>query len=348
MAHPHLFKLNRRARSTIWSLALCTMVIVASFTLASGLRNSATVLRDAFPQEYSLVTHPVGGSLGSFDGSLFAEFEPRTAFGLYKEVVMEPGGVVVGAIMIVDQHAVLPTSIATMENNSVLVGPDVPVTPGQFMFNLSGVPVVDTGGFWSPMFSNDWILGSQLLLRQLTGIQSGFNFAIVQGLTSSDYSSLSSEGFQVHPMVGIIEFLDFSVREVGSDSYWILVPSAFAIAILAYSFIGSETADRRHEIGVLKAIGAGRRAVFAAIMSNAILIGALGGLLGLALGIIASYGIATLASGLFSAVLVIRISEWLLLIALAATMLAAFLGALAPALKMTRTRPEADLREVPV
>lgn len=347
MARPRLFKLNARARSTIWSIALCTMFIVASFTVASGLRNSATVLKEAFPEEFYLLTQPVGGALGAFDEAGVQGVAPKLALGLYTETTIDPGHALVGAFLIQDPNKVLPMAIPTMNGSSVLVGPDVPITVGHYNLSLSGVPVVDTGGFWSPFFSPDWILGSEALLRQLTGLQAGFNFAIAQGLTSSEEADLLSLGFQVHPMVGIIEFLDFSVKEVGSDSYWIIIPSSFAIAILAYGFVGSETADRRHDIGIIKTIGAGRRSIFGSIMSNALLISVMGGILGLALGIVVSYGLATLASNIFSAVLVIRVHEWLLLMAFAATVASATIGAVIPAMRMTVTRPEADLKEVP-
>ena len=347
MARPRLFKLNARARSTVWGIALCTMFIVASFTIASGLRDSATVLKQSFSEDYYLVTLPADSHLGSFEVSALQEMSSKLAVGLFAEVTIDPGNALVGAFMIQDPNKVLPVTVPIMNGSSVLVGPDVPVDAGHYNISLNGVPAVDTGGYWSPMFSPDWILGSEALLRQIEGSQSGFNFAIAHALTPSEESSLQSRGFQVHRMVGIIEFLDFSVKEAGSDSYWIIVPSSFAIAVLAYGFVGSETADRRHDIGIVKTIGAGRRSIFGSIMSNAFLTSVMGGLLGLALGIIVSYGLATIASNIFSAVLVIRISEWLLVIAFAASVVSATIGAVFPAIRMTVTSPNADLREAP-
>ncbi len=346
MARPHPFRLNARARATCWSIALCTMFIVSSFTLASGLRNSATVLKESFAQEYSLVTEPDGGGLGAFESSSLQAVAAKTAMGIYCDTVIDPGHASAGAFMISDPNKVLPIAVPVPANNSVLVGPDVPIAAGSFVFNIRGVQVIDTGGFWSPMFASDWVVGSEKLLRQLTGIQTGFNFAIVKELNDGERGALVGSGFQVHAMIGIIEFLDYSVQEVGSDTFWIFLPSSFAIAILAYSFVGSEIADRRREIGILKAVGAGPRTIFGLIMSNAILVGVLGGLLGLALGIVLSYGVATLASNIFSAVLVIKISEMLLVIAFAATVFAAILGAVLPAAAMTRSTPDSDLREV--
>lgn len=348
MARPRLFKLNARAMSTCWSIALCTMFIVASFTLAAGLRNSATLLKGAFTEEYSLITQPAGGGLGAFEEAGLQAVAAKTAFGLFSEAHLEPGHATVGVFAVQDPNHQLPNAIPAMSGFSVLVGPDVPITDGQYNLNVSGIAVVDIGGFWSPMFSPDWILGSQELLRQLTGIQAqGFNFAIAQGLTPSEEAALLQQGYQVHSMVGIIEFLDFSVSEVGSDSFWIIIPSSFAIVVLAYGFVGSETADRRHDIGITKTVGAGRRSVFGSIMGNALLISVIGGLLGLALGIVVSYGVATIASNLFSAVLVIRVSEWLLVGAFVATVASGAIGAVFPAVRMTMTRPEADLREGP-
>ena len=52
------FKFGSRARSTSLGIAICTMFIVASFSVAGGLRTSMDKLKDSFSEDTYLVTMP--------------------------------------------------------------------------------------------------------------------------------------------------------------------------------------------------------------------------------------------------------------------------------------------------
>jgi ABC-type antimicrobial peptide transport system permease subunit len=244
---------------------------------------------------------------------------------------------------IVDSSHILPESLSA-SGTEVLTGVDL-VLP--LNVTLGSTPVTVIGKYSSALFPSDWVLGSQQLLQILTGKSDAeFNFAVSKGLTAGDIATLRANGFSVQPMTGIIPFLDSGVGEIEDDATWVLLPSSFVIAILAYAFTGSETADRRHDIGIVKTIGAGRRRVMSYLLANALLISAWGGLLGLALGIILSYGVSTLASSMFTSVFVIKASASLLALSYLATVGAGVAGAAIPAAKMTLSSPVSDLKEV--
>ena len=340
-----LFKFGHRARATSWGIALCTTFIVASFSVVAGLGNSMDALERNFESDYYLVTKPGQSGL-----EFFSEFEvggeiQLPAFGVLTSARVGPSGPEVNVFAISAGSQPLP-GIPTVTGDNMLAGPDASFWG---IVTLSGVATVTaniTGYFQSPIFPSGWLLGSMSLLETLSGSERLYNFVIGESIAPDSADSLTENGYVVQPMVGIIDFLDSSVTEVKEDVMWALLPSAFVIVILAYSFIGTETADKRHEIGVMKTVGAGRRRILAYLLSNALIICAWGGLLGIALGIVISYGISTVASSLFSSVLIVKAGELLLIEAYVATVLAGFIGALIPSIRMTLSSPVDDLREV--
>lgn len=338
-----LFKFNKRARSTSWGIALCTMFIVASFSVASGLRASMDTLSDNFTSEYSLISYPGGSGMDFFESSSLGTVEDRSAFCVVAVASVASGQVVVFSVS--DPNGVLDETLSA-SGYEVKAGTSVGVSGDITLVAETSQDVTVVSGFSSSMFSSSWILGSQELLLALTGNEAGsLNLAVSEGVTPDERADLESAGFSVQPMVSIVEFLGSSMAELEADAYWILVPSAFVIAVLAYSFIGAEVADKRHDIGIIKAIGAGKKRVFVYLLGESTVICAYGGALGLALGIVMSYAVSTVASHMFTSVFMIEIDELLLLTSFAATVVAGVLGSIAPAVKMTLTSPAQDLQE---
>jgi len=324
-----LFRFNRRARSTSWGIALCTMFIVASFSIAAGLRTSMDTLSDNFSSEYSLVSFPGGSGMDFFEASSLGDVEDSSA--LCVVVVAHIGTDPVVVFSVSDPDGVLDETLSA-SGNDVKAGTSVLTSGEATLVAETSQDVTVVSRFSSPMFPPTWILGSEELLLALAAGDEGYdNLAISRGLTQDERARLESSGFSVQPMVSIVEFLDSSVAELESDAYWVLVPSAFVIAVLAYSFIGAEIADRRHDIGIIKTIGAGRRRVFTYLLAESALLCAYGGALGVALGIVMSYAVSTVASHIFTSVFVIEIEEALLLTSFVVTVAAGVLGAMIPA-----------------
>lgn len=300
-------------------------------------------LKDNFTPDLYLLTVPTPTGPSFFSASKLSVASEKTALGSFVICEVKPIFQELTVFTIVDPNHVLPESFS-VSGSEVLTSVDL-VLPLNFTLGLT--PVTIAGKYSSALFPSDWIFGSQQLLQTLTGkLGAEFNFAISKGLTTGDIATLRTAGFSVQPMTGIIPFLDSGVSEIEDDATWILIPSSFVIAVLAYAFTGSETADRRHDIGIVKTIGAGRRRVMSYLLANALLISAWGGLLGLALGIILSYGVSTLASSMFTSVFVIKASASLLALSYVATVTAGVAGAAIPAAKMTLSSPVSDLKEV--
>lgn len=323
---------------------MCTMFIVASFSVAEGLRTSTENLADNFSSEFSLITAPSSAGLEFFDQDEVPE-GVGIAGGIFVDAAIGGSEERVIVFAVDDVDSVLDETFAVAGLN-VLAGQGFDYPTDITLVAESSVAVNVTGTFSSSMFPSGWLLGGMDLLRELSSAPSGYNFAIARDLGADTVSELEESGFSVQPMIGIIEFLDSGVREIQADATWVLIPSTFVIAVLAYSFVGSETFDRRHDIGIVKTVGAGRRKVLYYLLLNALVISVWGGVLGVALGIILSYGTSTVASALFTSVFIIKAGLPLIAVSFAVTVLAGLLGSFVPAVKMTLTKPVDDLREV--
>ena len=319
---------------------MCTMFIVASFSVVSGLRTSMDKLSDNFESDLFLVT-----GVGFFGPEDLSSIINQSALGAYTFAVVQPPGVSVTVFAVSDPNHILPEVLA-VSGNSVRVGSSLSLTGNITLHSIAEVDAVVVGQYSSSIFPSNWILGNQSLLYSLMDRPGEeYNFAIAKSLSPEELKTLERRGFDVQPFVGIIQFLDSGVNEIQADATWVLVPSSVFVALLAYSYIGSEISDRRHEIGILKTIGAGRRKVLSYILSGAALTCGWGAALGLALGIVLSYGLATAASSLFTSVFVVHMQESLLVMSYMVTLAAGVVGALVPALRMAMTRPVNDLKE---
>jgi hypothetical protein len=341
-----LFKYTSRARSTSWMIALCTMFIVASFSVAAGLQSSMDTLMDNFSSEHYLITTQSGSGPDLFDEGEVSSLVEHAAFGLFSKASAEPGNTSMIAFCVADDHQVLDETLST-EGSDALAGTGLPLSGSVTLEAGSLVEATITGKYSSSVFPSDWLLCSEQLMRSLLATGDGtFNFAVIASPSSEEMTLLTDAGFVVQPMIAVLEFLESGAQELRNDALLVLLPSSFVVGVLVYSFLGSEIADRRREIGILKTIGAGRTRLFSYLLTNGLLITAWGAALGLALGIILSYGIATIASHIYPAVFVIETEESLLVIAFCVTLVAGLVGTMIPALRSTRTSPMEDLKEV--
>ncbi len=341
-----LFKFTSRARATSWMIALCTMFIVASFSVVAGLQSSMDMLMENFEEEYFMATVPGSAGPETFARSVVASVVPDASVGLFAFATAEPSGASLTVFSIVDEDGTLDESFH-VEGNETLAGTSLDLD-GQITVTVAdSMSVTVVGEFSSSMFPPSWMLCSHELVTSLAGADiTEANFAILRTPSAGQKATLESMGFVVQPMASVLEFLGSGVEEIRTDALWVLAPSSFVIAVLAYSFLGAEMADKKREVGVLKMLGASKVRILGYSLGNALMITAYGAALGLALGIVLSYGIATTASHVFEAVFVVEIHESVLAIAFAATVAAGLVGTLVPAIKSMSSSPADDLREV--
>lgn len=341
-----MFKFTSRARTTSWMIALCTMFVVASFSVVAGLQRSMDLLMENFEEEYFILTKPGDTSPLFFEGEEVTSVVADAALGVFAFAKAEPADVSLTAFTISGGGSVLGESYEVVGNDT-LAGTSLDLD-GYFTLTAArSQPAAVVGEFSSSVFPSDWLLCSDELMTSITGAaNTERNFAIIRTPTEEQADSLERLGFVLQPMVSVLDFLEAGVGEIRTDALWVLAPSSFVIAVLAYSFLGAEMADKRREIGILKMIGASRRRILGYSIGNALLITAYGAALGLALGIVLSYAVATMASHMFASVFVVDIRESVLALAYLATIAAGLAGTILPAVRSTYSSPVNDLREV--
>jgi putative ABC transport system permease protein len=119
---------------------------------------------------------------------------------------------------------------------------------------------------------------------------------------------------------------------------------------LIYNTVSFSVVQRRSMLGILRAIGATKRQIFALILGEALTLGLVGTLLGLGLGMIAGRGtvglVAQTISDLYFAVDVqsVTVEPFTLLKGIAIGMGASFFAALIPSFDATRTPPSGSMQ----
>jgi putative ABC transport system permease protein len=122
---------------------------------------------------------------------------------------------------------------------------------------------------------------------------------------------------------------------------------------LVYNALSVSVAERRHEIGILLAVGATREQVGLLFTGEALLMGLVGGLLGIPLGIGLAYlglqPMQEVLSDMFGTMnsRQVEVTPSILVNALFCGMVAAVLASLLPALQASRERPAEAVRRVP-
>jgi putative ABC transport system permease protein len=120
----------------------------------------------------------------------------------------------------------------------------------------------------------------------------------------------------------------------------LMVAIAFLVGVLVVGLITySATVERRHEYGVLKAIGGGNLVLYGVVAAQALVAAVTGALLGVAMGLGASALLEAIRPQ-FN----IAIEPWAVGAALAASLLMAMLGSLIPARAIARLAPSEVFR----
>ena len=122
---------------------------------------------------------------------------------------------------------------------------------------------------------------------------------------------------------------------------------------LVYNALSVSVAERRHDIGILRSVGATRRQIAGLFVGEAMVLGLVGSLLGLPLG----YALAWAALGPMHRVLsevfvklpqtVVTVSPLVMLLAVGAGMFATLLASLVPAIQAADEQPADAVRRTP-
>ena len=203
--------------------------------------------------------------------------------------------------------------------------------------------VVDTGGD-----EDDIIYANEADVDALTGV-AGPGYDVVEYSVNTSQVPMSSvvqavdashDGIQAEP-VSKITSGDTRIITMLNTLFWVV-----SLVVLALTLVGVSTtmtvivSERRNEIGLRKALGASGRAISLEFYSQAAALGAVGGVIGTAVG----YGLAVaVAVGVFGQT--IGFTWWLAVLAVLMTAVVAVIASYSPVRRASRIDPALVLRE---
>ena len=219
--------------------------------------------------------------------------------------------------------------------------PASPTTPGQARWQVAGI--VDTGGS-----EDDIVYANAADVDALTGVSApGYDVlefsvdtAAAPMSTVVDAVAATGDSVQAQPVAKITSG-DTRIITMLNTLFWVV-----CVVVLALTLVGVSTtmtvivSERRNEIGLRKALGASGRAISLEFYSQAAALGAVGGVIGTAVG----YGLAVAVSvGVFGQA--VGFTWWLAVVAVLMTAVVAVIASYSPVRRASRIDPALVLRE---
>ena len=243
-------------------------------------------------------------------------------------------------------------------------GSAVTLSEGNHARTLTVTGIVSTGGrednaILAPLEIAQDLAGRpgqyrRLLVSALTKPADGFSQRDPATMTPAEYdrwycspyiSSISHQmqqqlpGVEVRAIRQVAEGEGRILTRVSGLMWLVTIAALFAAALAVGATSATTVLERRSEIGLMKALGASRRAVGAFFIAEQLLLALVGGVLGYAIGIVLA---RVLGIGIFGVAPELR---WILLpVVLALAAVVALLGSLAPLARASHADPAPVLR----
>ena len=253
---------------------------------------------------------------------------------------------------------------ALAQRLNLRAGQQIKIDAGGHSRTLTIAGIVSTGGrednsILAPLGIAQELAGRpgqyrRLLVSALTKPADAFSERDPATMTPAEYdrwycspyiSSISHQiqqhipGVEVRAIRQVAEGEGRILSRVSSLMWLVTIAALFAAALAVGATSATTVLERRSEIGLMKALGASRRAVGAFFLAEQLFLALVGGLLGYALGILLA---RALGLGIFGVAPELR---WILLpIVLALAAIVALLGSLFPLGRASRVDPAPVLR----
>ena len=244
------------------------------------------------------------------------------------------------------------------------VGDTITARSGERAHTLTVTGIVSTGGrednaILAPLQVAQDLAGRpdryrRLLVSALTKPADAFSERDITKMTPAEYdrwycspyiSSISHQmqqelpGIEVRAIRQIAEGEGRILTRVGSLMWLVTFAALFAAALAVGATSATTVLERRSEIGLMKALGASRRAVGAFFLAEQLLLALVGGIAGYAIGLELA---RVLGNGIFGVAPTVRLILFPIVLVLAA--IVALLGSLVPLERASRVDPAPVLR----
>lgn len=352
-------KLNRRIFATVLGIAFCLAYLTGTMSMASGLHNSTETVASTFDQGPGLIYTDENLSQSFIDSGALAQLEPEVRYVAFTmciaDVTDATGRVVYPEMYVVSVYD--PTNALGMgltnesDGLDVLVGTElaaflsdsgIDTSLGSNLILSSGTEttvVYLTASYpGGTIFADDWLIVPRDKMDELRPDMEGeYSFLLILG--DYDYGALPDglADAKIKPTSSVVNFFENGIYQVESNLWAIVLATGIIVCLLVYSIMSIETEFNIQTIEILRGLGAKRRAVVGIFMFKALIITAMGGVLGLALGFCLANAV-TSASALFdiTSIIVPLASMKTLITPLSVSLVAGLVGGFLPSLKASK------------
>ncbi len=181
--------------------------------------------------------------------------------------------------------------------------------------------------------------------------------AVFQHLSSEFSSELASGAIDIQPWQQLEPLLQSMIEMMSFFSYMFLIIILIALAFAIINTMTMAIMERKHEIGMLMAIGMIRRKIFSMIMLETLFLSVLGGFIGLTLSYavvayFSHYGLnlGSMAGGMdyigYDSVVFFKVTDVFYLTSFVLVAITAVLSSISPSIKALKLNPVEAIRDI--
>jgi hypothetical protein len=316
---------NKRILFTVVGIAVCIMYLTGTIGMVEGLNAGTTQLSSRVKQGPLLVyKNSLNESFIPFSttNELSGEFTPyrivevqvsANSTSILKTYALSSDNLT-EQLGETSQNVFLGKGIIDFANNlniSLNIDDNLTLEAHEGSTNSSFNATYITLALESLLFPNDWIIASEeTILTLKSPLEGGYSFLVVPQNNTADLQYLKSKGYDTVQTASFLTFFERGIFQIEEDLWGIIATSALVITILVYSIMSIEVQYKIEDIRILRYLGGSRKLVMAVFILKAFFISLLGGVLGVAMGVVAMNAITSFSPLIGFNTLVIPQASW--------------------------------------
>ncbi len=342
---------NRRIIFTVIGIAVCIMYLTGTIGMVGGLDVGISNLSNRVKQG------PILAYSSSLNESLIPLSTINALTGNFTAYRLAEIGITVNDTQIIRTYSFsfssknITEDLTVISGNYSILGTDITniiadanitLEPNHNLTLASSVSTsnVTYNGTYSrsTILPNDWLIVSDSTILTLKpALVNSYSFLIIPQNNTQDIKYLESQGYEMVQTASFLKFFEYGIYQIEDNLWGIIVMSAVVITILVYSIMSIEVQYKIEDIRILRYLGGSRRLVMVVFMLKAFFISFLGGILGVALGVVAMNAITSFSPLIGYNTLIIPQASWQsVALPFVVALIFGLIGGILPAYKASR------------
>lgn len=284
-------RIDKKIIATMFGIAICVMYLVGTIAVVEGLGSTTERTADMFKRGPFLVYKGDTISESRISNDIVEKLEGE--FAVCSIVKANVSGFYARVVWIQDTYNILSLNIS--ENN--LIGENLYQMIKSSNITIDDVLVTLEGRYRSDLIPNDWVIVKREIILSLNPeFEDYCSFLVIPDDNKGAIEFLKSNGFVVSQTLGIVEFFELGIYQIGNDLWGIIIFSALIIIVLVYSIMNIEIKSRTPDIKILRKLGGSSNTVMTIFLFETLFISSTGAFLGCIFGIIISNALLSVSS----------------------------------------------------